>query len=422
MMKSVLFLVALLSIAAADKWALFVSGNSGWYNYCISSTICRGYDLLYDAGIAEDHIVYMGFNNVWDYEYNPFPGQIFTDISEGSGHDYAAQCKPHLDYPDDMVSAELFMATLRGDKAEVTKLTGVENPKVIESTSEDTIFVYYMDHGAVGFCEVGDSELEEEVLMETINTMYEKKQYKEMVFYFEACHSGSMFVNLKKGKNVYAFTGSDAEHSAWMCNCPPYDTVNGQEMGTCLSAFYDNYWMQEVTDNGAELTNNQMFKIVHDKTEKKSDQNVSQFGDIDTIGETPLKEYIGDYKPVTSNRDSLCTDGVKYEDVPSHLAKWAAIRSTGNNKMEELKNVIYDDALKEVAIMRVAREAFKDDKKADAAKIARPASYDFECVKQLGLKLVAKCGYKLPMRDEHVTVLENICANGNVEVDFSNIC
>lgn len=421
-MRKLLFLAALLSIAAADKWALFVSGNHGWHNYCISSTICRGYDLLQDAGIAEDHIVYMGFNDVWDSPTNPFPGQIFTDTSDGPGHDHAAQCKPHIDYPDKMVSAELFMATLRGDKEEAKKLTGVENPKVIESTAEDTVFVYYMDHGAIGFCEVGKSDLKEDVLIDTINTMFANKQYKEMVFYFEACHSGSMFRKLEKGKNVYAFTGSDTEHSAWMCNCPPNDVVDGKSMGTCLSAYYDNYWMHEITVNGADITNNDMFKMVHEKTALKTDQNVSQFGDIETIGETPLKEYIGDYKPTYSNKDTTCTEGVMYEDVPVHLAKWSAIRAQGNDKMAELQDAVYEDALKEVVVMRAAREYFKNDKKADDAKLARPASYDFECVKELGLKLVAKCGYKLPMRESHVTVLENICANGNVEIDFSSVC
>ena len=147
-MKNFLFLIALLSVATADKWALFVSGNNGWYNYCITSTICRGYDILHRAGVAEDHIVYLGFNDVFDSPNNPFPGQIFTDQSEGPGVDYAAECRPHIDYPDKMVSAELFMSVLSGDKETTTKLTGIENPKVIESTAEDTVFVYYMDHGA----------------------------------------------------------------------------------------------------------------------------------------------------------------------------------------------------------------------------------------------------------------------------------
>ena len=408
----------------ADKWALFVSGNNGYYNYCITSTICRGYDILHDAGVAEDHMVYLGFNDVFDSPSNPFPGSIFTDQDpEGPGIDYAPGCRPHIDYPDKMVSAELFMATLSGDKKEVTKLTGIENPKVIESGPEDTIFVYYMDHGAIGFCEVGKSDLYEEVLISTINKMYENKQYKQLVFYFEACHSGSMFRTLEKGKNVYAMTGSDTEHSAWMNNCPPNDVVNGKSMGTCLGAWFDNFWMQEVTDNGADLTHNEMFKIVHDKTAEETDQNVSQFGDIDTIGEMAVKEFIGDYVPKRSvSREAK--SWVKYEDVPKHLAMWKAIRAEANSNeaMAELEKVVKEEARKDIMVLRAAREYFKDDKTVDQATKVRPASYNAECVRDITLSLMSKCGYSLPLRDSHVSVLENICANGRVDIDFKNVC
>ena len=423
-MKSLFFFAALLSIAMADKWALFVSGNNGYYNYCITSTICRGYDILHDAGVAEDHMVYLGFNDVFDSPSNPFPGSIFTDQDpEGPGIDYAPGCRPHIDYPDKMVSAELFMATLSGDKKEVTKLTGIENPKVIESGPEDTIFVYYMDHGAIGFCEVGKSDLYEEVLISTINKMYENKQYKQLVFYFEACHSGSMFRTLEKGKNVYAMTGSDTEHSAWMNNCPPNDVVNGKSMGTCLGAWFDNFWMQEVTDNGADLTHNEMFKIVHDKTAEETDQNVSQFGDIDTIGEMAVKEFIGDYVPKRSvSREAK--SWVKYEDVPKHLAMWKAIRAEANSNeaMAELEKVVKEEARKDIMVLRAAREYFKDDKTVDQATKVRPASYNAECVRDITLSLMSKCGYSLPLRDSHVSVLENICANGRVDIDFKNVC
>ena len=154
-MNKILLVIALLSIATADKWALFVSGYNGYSNYCITSTICRGYDIIHDAGIPEDHVVYMGFTDVFEHSKNPYPGKIFTDISDGPGVDYAPGCRYHMDYTDKQVTAELFMATLSGDKAKVTELTGIENPRVIESTSEDSIFVYYMDHGANGFCQVG---------------------------------------------------------------------------------------------------------------------------------------------------------------------------------------------------------------------------------------------------------------------------
>ena len=422
-MKNTLLLFVLFSVVMADKWALFVSGNNGYFNYCITSTICRGYDLLHDAGIEEDHMVYMGFNDVFDSSSNPFPGQIFTDESEGPGIDYAPGCRPHIDYPDKMVSAELFMATLSGDKEEVTRLTGVQNPKVIESGPEDTIFVYYMDHGAIGFCEVGKTDLVDEVLIATIEKMYANKQYKQLIFYFEACHSGSMFLSLKKGLNVYAMTGSDVNHSAWMCNCPPNDVVDGKHLGTCLSAWYDNFWMQEVTDNGADLTLNEMFKIVHSKTAEQTAQNVSQYGDIDTLGEMQLREFIGDYKPKFS-KSSKPVDMVKYEDVPRHLATWKAIRAESNNKdsLKELENIVMEEAKNDILVLRTARAYFKDDKAVEKSQRTAPAQYDVSCVRDLSLQLINRCGYSLPMKDMHATVLQNICADGYVKVEFDSVC
>ena len=257
--------------------------------------------------------------------------------------------------------------------------------------------------------------------MELIDEKYKNKQYKELVFYFEGCHSGSMFRSLEKGKNVYAFTGADTEHSSWMCNCPPYDVVDGKALGVCLSAYYDNYWMQQVTAHGSDISNNEMFKIVHDRVAEKSDQNVSQFGDIDTIGEKSLKEYIGDYIPKSYPKDTSCSEGTKYEDVSMHLAKWATIRD-GSTKLDNLKKAVEEDALKDILIMRTARAYYQDDKKADASKYNRPASYDNSCMKDMSMMLIAKCGYSLPFKDEHITVLENICSNGAVRMNFESIC
>jgi legumain len=350
---------------------------------------------------------------------------IFTDHNDNDiPIDYAPGCRHHMDYMDDQVNAEVMIGVMTGDKDLIYRSTGIENPKMLQSGPEDTVFVYYMDHGNVGFAEVGSKPLREKVLMDTIDKMYENKQYKQMVFYFEACHSGSMFRSLEKGKNVYAMTGSDTEHSAWMSECPPNDIVNGKHIGTCLSAYYDNFWMQKVTDEGAELTHNEMFQHVHEKTAEFTDQNVSQFGDIDTIGEMKVSEFIGNYKPQVhqqTKKEGL----VKYEDVPLHLAKWAAIRSdnTNNNDvMNSLKEVVYQEALKDVVVYRLAREYFKDDKAAEAAMNSRPPTYNQSCVRDLGLELVSKCGYSLPMKDTHVSALENICAKGNVNIDFKNVC
>ena len=35
---------------------------------------------------------------------------------------------------------------------------------------------------------------------------------------------------------------------------------------------------------------------------------------------------------------------------------------------------------------------------------------------------MAACGYTLPLRDSHLTVMENICANGYVQLDYTDVC
>ena len=64
--------------------------------------------------------------------------------------------------------------------------------------------------------------------------------------------------------------------------------------------------------------------------------------------------------------------------------------------------------------MRAACAFFKDDKLVDVATKTRPASSNQDCMKEVLISLMAKCGFTLPLRELHGTVLDNICANGMV--------
>ena len=58
--------------------------------------------------------------------------------------------------------------------------------------------------------------------------MYANKMYKKLVFYLEACDSGSMFeFTLPKDINAYAMTAGKADEDSWATYCPPNDVVNG---------------------------------------------------------------------------------------------------------------------------------------------------------------------------------------------------
>merc|ERR1711990_873227 len=61
-----------------------------------------------------------------------------------------------------------------------------------------------------------------------------KGGYKELLFYLEACESGSIFNNLLKAPNAFAVTAANPHESSWGFYCPPSDSVNGKEINSCL--------------------------------------------------------------------------------------------------------------------------------------------------------------------------------------------
>ena len=289
----------------------------------------------------------MTYTSVVKDPFNSYPGMIFTDPAPNTDGDWAKYgCFDHVDYTNRDINAKVFLGIISGDKEAVAKETGKKNPKVLSAGPDDTVFTYFIDHGNNDIICVGNDLVTSKQLMEALKTAHEKKLYGKWVWFMEACHSGSMFRKLEKGKNVYAMTGSDTEHSAWMCNCPPHDKVNGKSMGTCLSAWYDNMWMEEVMKKGADISLKDMYQTVHDTVAKHTDQNVSQFGDIRTMGDLPVKEFIGDFQPQHTRPDTgTC---VKYEDAARDTAKWDAIRN-GANGMENYKDFVFEEAKKDIA-------------------------------------------------------------------------
>ena len=64
---------------------------------------------------------------------------------------------------------------------------------MLESGENDHVFINFVDHGGVGLIGFPTEYLYAKDLMAALTTMNEKKMYKELVFYMEACESGSMF-------------------------------------------------------------------------------------------------------------------------------------------------------------------------------------------------------------------------------------
>jgi len=69
--------------------------------------------------------------------------------------------------------------------------------------------------------------------------------FGELVFYLEACESGSMFPNLDASENIYAMTATNDSLSSYATYCGADSKVNGKRIGSCLGDLFSVNWMQD---------------------------------------------------------------------------------------------------------------------------------------------------------------------------------
>ena len=77
------------------------------------------------------------------------------------------------------------------------------------------VFLTFFDHGAPGLIAFPSKYLYASDLLSAFKTMYANKQYSQLVYYLEACESGSMFLDLPSDLNIYAVSAANATESSW---------------------------------------------------------------------------------------------------------------------------------------------------------------------------------------------------------------
>jgi len=295
-------LVALLAISAApvnaDKWAVLVAGSNTYSNYRHQSDICHSYQILRNNGFPANRIITLGYDDIANYRSNPYQGQVFNKPTPVGvpGRDIWAGCR--LDYTGQNVTAKNFLAVLTGDSVTTGGLP------VLRSNSQDNIFIYYSDHGSndlVAFPSGG--YLYKNQLMDAFKTMQMKNMYNKVVFYLEACESGSMFANvLPNDMNIYAITAANPTESSWAYYCGSEATVNGRNIGSCLGDEFSIQWLEsaEVADTNT-MTLDEHFQLIKGAVRQS---HVMRYGDVSFANE-PLANFIGSNKTSVTARLGL---------------------------------------------------------------------------------------------------------------------
>ena len=278
-MKSLTIAMLVLALACADNWAILVAGSDGFWNYRHQADVSHAYQIVKAGGIPEDHIITMMADDVASSSENPFPGELYNHPGDDVPNVYAGV---KVDYAGKDNTPENFMKVLLGDES-----TG---KKVLKSTENDNVFMFFSDHGGPDVLCWPSSDLSKADFQKTLKAMHEKKMFKHFVLYIEACFSGSMAIDFPEDLGISIVTAANDQESSWGWYCGDEAVVKGKDIGSCLGDEFSVFWMED-TDKGEQKTETleeQFNRLVKGVTKS----HVMRYGDKSFANDV-IGEFIG---------------------------------------------------------------------------------------------------------------------------------
>lgn len=399
---SLSFLAA--SAETGKHWALIVAGSNGWYNYRHQADTCHAYQILHKNGIPDENIVVMMYDDIANNPLNPTPGII---INKPNGDDvYKGVPK---DYTKEDVTPDNFLNILKGNKQ---AMSGIGSGKVIDSGPNDHVFVYFTDHGATGLIAFPSDELMAHDLIAALDEMYENKKFSKLVFYLEACESGSMFhKKLKNNIDIYATTAANPGESSYACY---YD----KKRQTYLGDVYSVKWMEN--SDAVDLTKETLMKQFQIVKEETNTSHVMQYGDMDYVNDD-LDEFQGDGMGSVSGkspeeyRGEQITDAIPSPDVElnilHHRLKDSASLAERREIAREIEELLERKEGVRKTMESIVEQCTSSEEQKTRVLKTRADPEDFDCYKQ-AVKTFSKTCYNLGQNDHalrHVYALSNLC-------------
>ena len=399
-MRSFLLIACIMALASADNWAVIIGGSDGYGNYRHQANIAHQYHQYLDYGVKPEHIVVFDYDDVAGNERNPFPGKLYN-LPGDDARDYYEGLV--IDYrQDDLTKQAVFNCLL-----------GIEDgsgKKVLKSTSEDRVFINYYDHGAPGLVELIHEYIYKDELQDVLKQMHEKKMYKELVFYLEACDSATMMEGFPDDLNIYVVTSTDAAVSGWACFCPPEDIVHGEHIGACISEEFGYAYMKDMDENGGKDTFAEQFEYIYNSMSKSKPK---QWADMSFNNET-LAEFFGVNKKIVSPSQLVNKPNVFWDTRDNNLL-FLANQLARTDISSEVRKEIMKEYSEEVAIRDKVDGLFKnlvsrtvgldrwDEMMKPVSRVNNPHCY-YDAVDTID-QLIPMNDYEL----KFFTILSNLC-------------
>jgi len=281
---------------------------------------------------------------------------------------------------------------------------------VLGSTSKSKVFINFVDHGGVGLIGFGTQVMHVTQLAAALKTMHTKGMYKELVFYLEACESGSMFPEGTLQPGMYATTAANAKESSWGTYCGSDDMVDGKSIGSCLGDLYSVNWMQDSDKATSGETLEEQFTNVKKLTSKS---HVLEFGDKDVAAE-PLVDFQGDsnaarvatLSSATKDADLLLRSSMDARDAEVASAYQRFMTTGSAAAADELTGYIKDRKVANARFQAIVAAAGVNG----ILEQATPDQIDFECHFAAHSAYVSSCGDWSTGALKHSATLAKLCA------------
>ncbi|KAI3692606.1 hypothetical protein L6452_32426 [Arctium lappa] len=405
------------------RWAILLAGSNGYWNYRHQADVCHAYQILKNGGLKDENIVVFMYDDIANNEENPRSGVI---INSPDGDDvYHGVPK---DYTGEDVTVDNFFSVLLGNKTAVRGGSG----KVVNSGPNDHIFIYYTDHGGPGVLGMPTSPyMYANDLIEVLKKKHASGTYKSLVFYLEACESGSIFEGLlPEGLNIYATTASGPDENSWGTYCPGDYPSAPPEYDTCLGDLYSVAWMEDSEVHNLQTeTIRQQYHLVKERTSNGNSNygsHVMQYGDLQ-LSTDELYLYLGT-NPANQNLTFIASNSLPPSSIAVNqrdadlLHFWHKYRKapegsrrkteSGKQFAEAMSHRMHVDS----SIKLVGKVLFGIEKGVEVLDGVRPAGQplvdDWDCLKTLVRSFETHCGSLSQYGMKHMRSIANFCNAG----------
>jgi len=253
-----------------DLWAVIACTSSGWKNYRHQADALAMYNLLKKNGVSDDRIIFLTEDDMPWLKENPLKGNIHHKV-KGPNLRKSAE----IDYTGSEVNLDNLKNILLG-------ITGADTPEVLDSTKNSNVFLYMVDHGAVGKLPFFNGEpLLSENLASIVNEMNEKEKYRQMFIMVEACFGESIGQQINS-PGVLFFTGASKSEAS-------FGAVYDNKIKQWLADDFTSNVIGSITaDPGISI--NDLYLKTYDAVAGSHVQlvNYKNFGDMNT----PISDFI----------------------------------------------------------------------------------------------------------------------------------